>query len=61
MIRFSVVKIGDKLGGRRNQTGKIEELPEGSMADWAGRDTEREGAMGERIGMDFRAPISDLD
>lgn len=26
MVRFSVVKIGDKLGGRRNQTGKIEDV-----------------------------------
>lgn len=54
MIRFSVVKVGDKLGGRRNQTGKIEQLPEGSVADWAGREEKMEG-------MDFRPPISDLD
>lgn len=26
MIRFSVVKLGDKLGGRRNEKGKIEDV-----------------------------------
>lgn len=56
MIRFSIVKIGDKLGGRRNQTGKIEELPEGSMADWVGINQHS-----KTDNTDFRPPISDLD
>lgn len=26
MIRFSVVKVGDKLGGRRNEKGRMEDV-----------------------------------
>lgn len=36
MIRFSVVKVGERLGGRRNQRGKIEETARGGESDWVG-------------------------
>lgn len=36
MIRFSVVKLGDKLGGYRNQKGKIEDVVGDGRKEWGG-------------------------
>lgn len=54
MIRFSVVKLGVRLGGMRNQRGRIEELPPGADAQWVATmpppkdaDGEGEGAEGD--------------
>lgn len=55
MIRFSVVKLGDKLGGARNQRGKIEEVPTGGDPDWA------RGQKKTVQNLESHVPISDLD